>query len=341
MASQANPVEKTTATLDKETLLKLYTNLVRSRAYDQCFIRRIQAGDLLGFYHEGAGAYAPPVGVCSLLRKDDILWPHHRPHGIPHMLSKGVDLRYYLAEHTGKQTGCCRGRATFHFSFPKDGVFGFSGVVGAGFPQSVGWGLACKKNGQGQIVVNAFGDGGQNRGTAHEAMLMSSLWKLPIVYLVENNGMSIYSTFEEMSPTEHIVDWARGGYNIPGVVVDGQDVIAVAEAAAGAIEHARSGKGPYMIEAMTVRLSCHATGFPDLLGYEPRSQELIDELGKRDPIQICRERLLAEGVLTQALVEKIDAEAEKEIEEVEQFAEDSPVSDQLDFSDISKLIYAE
>ncbi len=340
MVKEAKTPKKSTTTLDKETLLKLYKNLVRSQAFDQCFIRRIQAGDLLGFYHEGAGGYAPPVGVCSLLRKDDILWPHHRPHGIPHMLSKGIDLKYYLAEHTGKQTGCCSGRATFHFSFPKDGVFGFSGVVGAGFPQSVGWGLACKKNGQGQIVVNACGDGGQNRGTAHEAMLMSSLWKLPIVYLVENNGMSIYSTFEEMSPTEHIIDWAKG-YDVPGVVVDGQDVIAVAEAAIVAIEHARSGKGPYMIEAETVRLSCHATGFPDLLHYEPRSQELIDKLKERDPIAICRERLLAEGILTQATVKQIDEEAEKEIEEAENFAEESPIADPLDFSDISKLVYAE
>lgn len=339
MGNETN-VKKGSTKLSEELLLKLYTNLVRAQAYDKCFIRRIQSGDLLGFFHEGAGGYAPPVGVCSLLRKDDILWPHHRPHGIPHMLSKGCDLKHYLAEHTGKQTGCCKGRATFHFSFPEDGVFGFSGVVGAGFPQSIGWGLACKKNGKGQIVVNAFGDGGQNRGTAHEAMLVSSLWKLPIVYLVENNGMSIYSTFEEMSPVEHIIDWAKGGYNIPGVVVDGQDVIAVAEAAQVAIEHARSGKGPYMIEAKTVRLACHATGFPDLLHYEPRPQSLIDELAKRDPIKIAAERLLDMGVLTQAKIKEIDDAAAKEIEDAEQFAEDSPVCDSMDFSDINKLIYA-
>jgi pyruvate dehydrogenase E1 component alpha subunit len=340
MGNEANVTKVSTTTLSEETLLKLYRNLVRSQAFDKCFIRRIQAGDLLGFYHEGAGGYAPPVGVCSLLRSDDILWPHHRPHGMPHMLSKGIDLKYYLAEHTGKQTGCCSGRATFHFSFPKEGVFGFSGVVGAGFPQSIGWGLACKKNGRGQIVVNAFGDGGQNRGTAHEAMLTSSLWKLPIVYLVENNGMSIYSTFKDMSPTEHIIDWAKG-YNIPGVVVDGQDVVAVAEAAVIAIEHARSGKGPYMIEAETVRLSCHATGFPDLLGYEPRPQALIDELKKRDPIKICEEHLLSLGILTQAKIKQISDEAENEIEEAERFAEESPVCDKLDFSNINKLIYAE
>jgi pyruvate dehydrogenase E1 component alpha subunit len=151
--------------------------------------------------------------------------------------------------------------------------------------------------------------------------------------------MSIYCTFEEMSPVENIIDWAKG-YNIPGVVVDGQDVIAVAEAALVAIEHARSGKGPYMIEAKTVRLSCHATGFPDLLHYEPRPQEMIDKLKERDPIKICQERLLAEGILTQAMVEEIHEASAKEIEEAERFAEESPVCDQLDFSDINKLIYA-
>jgi len=331
--------KKETTRLSKELLLTLYRNLVRSEKFDLCFTRRLKTGQLIGFYHEGAGAYAPPVGVCSLLRKDDILWPHHRPHGIPHMLSKGIDLKYYLAEHTGKITGCCKGRATYHFSFPEYGVFGFSGIVGAGFPQSVGWGLACKKNGHGQIVVNCIGDGGVNRGTAHEAILMYSLWKLPVVILVENNGLAIHSPVEDMIPTPNIIDWAAG-YNVPGVVVDGQDVIAVAEAAQVAIENARTGKGPSMIEAKTVRLSGHTAGFPDVIRYTPRTPEMINELRKRDPVVICRERLMAEGILTQAMVEEIAKAADKEIEESEDFADESPVADQLDLDNLHKLIYA-
>ncbi|MEN6438563.1 MAG: thiamine pyrophosphate-dependent dehydrogenase E1 component subunit alpha [Syntrophobacter sp.] len=326
--------------IDKEMLLTLYRNLVRSRSFDQCFARRIQAGELIGFYHEGAGAYAPPVGVCSFLRKDDILWPHHRPHGIPHMLSKGIDLKYYLAEHTGKQTGCCAGRATFHFSFPEDGVFGFSGVVGAGFPQTVGWGLACKMNKRGQIVVNAFGDGGVNRGTAHECMLMCANWKLPVVFLVENNGLAIHSRVEDMMPTENIADWAKG-YNVPAVIVDGQDVIAVAEAAIDAIEYARSGKGPYMVEAKTVRLTAHTAGFHDMAGYAPRTPEEIEELRKRDPIMICQERLLAEGILTQESIDQIKETSAKEVADAEAYADGCAIADQLDLSDISKLIYAQ
>lgn len=331
--------KKKSPALSEDLLIKLYRNLVRSQLFDQCFTRRIQTGELIGFYHEGAGGYAPPVAVCSQLVKDDILWPHHRPHGIPHMLSKGIDLKYYLAEHTGKADGCCSGRATFHCSFPDYGVFGFSGVVGAGFPQSVGWGLACKKNGRGQIVVNAFGDGGVNRGTAHEAMLMCSLWKLPVVFLVENNGLAIHVTTEEMTPTPNVSDWVQG-YNIPRVVVDGQDVIAVAEAAQVAIEHARSGKGPYMIEAKTVRLGSHTVGFPDLISSTPRTKEQIDELRKRDPIVICREKLLEADVLTSELIQEIQEEAEKEIEEAESFVDECRFAD-LDVSKLEKYVYAQ
>ncbi len=330
---------KETSPLSKELLLKLYRNLVRAQHFDQCFVRRLNSGDILGFYHEGSGGYAPPVAVCSQLRKDDILWPHHRPHGIPHMLSKGIDLKYYLAEHTGKTTGCCGGRATFHFSFPEEGVFGFSGIVGAGFPQTVGWGLACKKNGRGQIVVCCLGDGGANRGTAHECLLMCSIWKLPVLFLVENNGLSIHSPVEDMMPTPNITDWAQG-YNIPGVVVDGQDVVAVAEAAQTAIEHARIGKGPCMIEAKTVRLAGHTSGFPDVIRYTPRTKEQIDKLRERDAIQICQKRLLEEGILTQTLIDEIEEAAVREIEEAERFADESPVGDQMDLNNLDALIYA-
>lgn len=339
MARKAEKKKENENALSDALLVKLYRNLVRSQLYDQCFVRKIQTGELIGFYHEGAGAYGPPVGACSLLRKDDILWPHHRPHGIPHMLSKGIDLKYYLAEHTGKKDGCCKGRATFHFSFPDDGVFGFSGIVGAGFPQSVGWAMACKRNGKGQIVLVAIGDGGVNRGTAHEALLTCSLWKLPVVFLVENNGMAIHATTEEMTPTQNVSDWANG-YNVPHAIVDGQDVIAVAEAANVAIAHARSGKGPFMLEAKTVRLNPHTVGFPDLLRYTPRTDDQIEALRERDPIAICEVRLRDAGILDEEKIADIRAEAVREVEAAEQFAEASPIADVLDMNNLADLIYA-
>ena len=326
--------------LTKEQLLTLYRNLVRADHFDKCYVRRIQAGQLISFYHAGEGGLAPGVGACSFLRKDDILWPHHRAHAQGHLLSKGIDLKYYLAEHTGKTTGCCKGRSSYHWSFPEYGVFGTSGCIGAGFSPTVGWGLACKKNGDGQITMMCCGDGGSNRGTAHESFLMANNWKLPVVYLVENNGLAIFSKHEDMHPTKDIADLAKG-YGMPAVVVDGQDVIAVAEATMNAVEHARAGKGPYLIEAKTVRIQAHGVGLPDLVDYTPRSKEEIDELRERDAILICRERLLTEGVLSQDLIDQIEAEATQEVADAERFADESPVADQLDLSDINKLIYAD
>jgi len=325
--------------LNKEQLLTLYRNLVRADHWDKCYVRRMKTGQLVGFYHPGEGAIAPGVATCSFLRKEDILWGHHRAHGQPHMLSKGIDLKYYLAEHTGKATGCCGGRSSFHMSFPEHGVFGTSGSIGAGFAPSVGWGLACKKNDRGQIVMNCFGDGGSNRGTLHEAFLMANNWKLPIVFVCENNGLAIYSKSEDMHPTADIADLAKG-YGMPSLIVDGQDVIAVAEAAQTAIEHARSGKGPYFIEAKTTRFHEHDIGTPDLVGYLPRSQEEITKLRERDPIVICRERLLSDGVLTQELMDQVEEAAVKEVADGEHFADESPVAE-LDLSNISKLIYAD
>ena len=337
---QTQKSRKAKSVLSDEQKLTLYKNLVRADHFDKCYVRRIQAGQLISFYHAGEGGLAPGVGACSFLRKDDILWPHHRAHGQGHMLSKGIDLKYYLAEHTGKTTGCCQGRSSYHWCFPEYGVYGTSGCIGAGFSPTVGWGLACKKNGRGQVTVMCCGDGGTNRGTAHESMLMASNWKLPIVYLVENNGLAIFSRHEDMHPTEDIADMAKG-YGMPGVVVDGQDVIACAEAVLEAVEHARAGKGPYLVEAKTARYQAHGVGLPDLVDYTPRTKEDIDALKEQDSIKICCERLIAEGVLTQDLIDQIEADAVKEVEDAERFADESPIADQLDLSEIDKLIYAD
>jgi pyruvate dehydrogenase E1 component alpha subunit len=338
--TQARRGKKVASKLSDEQKLTLYRNLVRTDHYDRMMMRRMKTGQLVGFYHPGEGAIAPGVGMCSFLRKEDILWPHHRAHAQPHMLSKGIDLKYYLAEHTGKQTGCCQGRSSYHWSFPKDGVFGFSGCIGAGFSPSVGWGLACKMNGQQQVTVNAFGDGGSNRAPFHEAMLHAANWKLPIIFAIENNGLAIYSKADEMHPTDDISDLAKG-YNITAKIVDGQDVFACAEAGLEAIEYCRSGKGPYMIEFKTQRYWEHDIGTPDLSGWTPRPVEEIDKLRERDPIELAREQLLKEKLLTQELIDQIDAEAVQEVADAEKFAEESPVSEDIDLNNIDKMIYAD
>jgi|GEM_PF-227483 len=325
--------------LSADQKITLYRNLVRANHFDLCFIRRIMAGKLVGFYHPGQGQFAPQVAACSFLNKDDILMPNHRGHGLAHLISKGVDVKTYVAEHSGKATGCCKGRTSYHFTYPEYGVFSLSGFIGHSLAPSVGWGLACKKNNRGQIAMVCFGDGASNQGAFHEAMLMTNNWKLPVVYMIENNGLAIFTDIASTHPTADIADLAKG-YGMPAAIVDGQDVIACAEASLTAIAHARAGKGPYMIEAKPHRFMAHAICIPDLVDCTPRPDAVVEELKKRDPIVVCRERLLGEGILNQELIDRIEAEAVQEVEEAERFADESPVPE-LDMSDTSKLVYAD
>ncbi len=323
--------------LGKEQLITLYTNLVRARAFDRLFVRFLSEGKLLGFYHPCEGGEAPGVGACSFLREDDIIWPHIRGHGLPHMISKGVNPKYYLAEHTGKSTGFCGGMSSFHSIDVEHGLYGFAGTIGSGFPVSVGFGLSAKKNGRGQVVVSCFGDGTSNRGTLHESFLSAANWKLPIVWVCENNGLGMYVPVERAHPVQDIADLAHG-YGMPGVVVDGQDVVAVAEAVMVAVNRARKGDGPSLIECKCLRFCPHAIGMPDMVGSRVRTEEEIDELRKRDPIKLYRDNLLRSGMLTQEDVERIDSAAEAEIEAAEKFSNDSPLPDPSTFD---RLLYAE
>ncbi len=311
--------------LSKEQMKKLYSNLVFADLAAKMMYRRMMQGKLIGFYHPGEGAVAPGVGACTFLKKEDYLSPHHRGHGIQHMYSKGIDLGPYLAEHTGKTTGCCQGRSAFHWSFPDHGVFQASGFIGSNFAPSVGWGWAARHRGKGQVVMNCSGDGSYGQGRAHEALLMAMNWKLPIIFLCENNGMAIHASISEMHPTEDISSLAQG-YGMPATIVDGQDVFAVAEVALAAIERARAGKGPSFIEAKTLRFAEHDIGTPDLRGWEARSDEEHEEARLREPVTLATRRVLDEKVLTKKAIEKIRAEAEAEIARIETFADDSPIA---------------
>jgi pyruvate dehydrogenase E1 component alpha subunit len=308
-----------------EQMVKLYHNLLRADQYNQMMHRRIMSGKLIGFYHPAEGAFAPGVGACTFLNEDDNLSPHHRGHGISHMLSKGIEIKYYLAEHTGKETGCCKGRSAFHFSFPEQKVYMMSGYIGYNFGPSVGWGWAAKRRKKGQVVMNCSGDGSYGQGRAHEAMLMAMNWKLPIIFFCENNGMAIHSRAADMHPTEDISSLAQG-YGMPAVIVDGQDVFAVAEVALAAIDRARNDRGPTFIEAKTLRFQEHDVGTPDLSGWEKRSEEEHAEMRKREPVKIATDRILAEQVMTQAEIDQMLVDVEKEVAAAEEFADSSAIS---------------
>jgi TPP-dependent pyruvate/acetoin dehydrogenase alpha subunit len=311
--------------LSQEQMQALYRNLVRADQFNRMMYRRMMQGKLIGFYHPAEGAIAPGVAACTFLNQDDNLSPHHRGHGITHMLSKGIDIKYYLAEHTGKETGCCQGRSAFHFSFPEHKVYMMSGFIGYNFAPSVGWGLAAKRRGEQQVVMNCSGDGSYGQGRAHEAMLMAQNWKLPIIFFCENNGMSIFSEASEMHPVADISSMAKA-YDMPAVICDGQDVFAVAEAVLPAIERARAGEGPTFVEAKTLRFNEHDIGTPDLAGWEDRSEEVHAKMRDREPVAIATERVLADGVLSQDDIDRLNEEALAEIEAVEEFADNSDIA---------------
>lgn len=312
-------------TLSNEQKIALFRNLIRADEFNRMMYRRMMQGKLIGFYHPAEGAIAPGVAASTFLNQDDNLSPHHRGHGITHMLSKGIDVKYYLAEHTGKDTGCCKGRSAFHFSFPDHKVYMMSGFIGYNFAPVVGWGFAAKRRGQGQVVMNCSGDGSYGQGRAHEALLMAQNWKLPIIFFCENNGMSIFSTAMEMHPKEHISSLADG-FGMPSVIVDGQNVFDIAEAVLDAIARARAGDGPTFLEAKTLRFNEHDIGTPDLAGWEERSEEEHAAMREREPVHIATQQVLAEGVLSQADIDQLIADAKSEVEAVEAFADESDIA---------------
>ncbi|MBW1708266.1 MAG: thiamine pyrophosphate-dependent dehydrogenase E1 component subunit alpha [Deltaproteobacteria bacterium] len=323
--------------LKNDDLIFMYKTMVRTRKLDEITIKGLQEGKVLAFYHSSQGSEALAVGAASFLRPDDYLWAHHRGHGIGYILAKGGSGRDFLAEHYGKATGSCLGVSGFHFADPENGALGAAGTIGSVFPMSLGWGLAAKKHGRQQVTIACFGDGGSNRGTLHEAFNLSSVWKLPIVWICDNNGMAQYTPITDAYAKDDIADLATG-YDIPAVVVDGMDIIAVHEAVQAAVEKARAGEGPSMIEAKTKRFREHSIGSPDVVHNQPRTDEEIAEMKKLDPIITFKAKLLEQGVLTKADVEKINNDAEAEMAEMDQFCVDSQIPDP---SILNTLVYAE
>jgi pyruvate dehydrogenase E1 component alpha subunit len=308
----------------KKDYLKLYRNLVRSRTYDIMFARRLKQGKLTAFYHQAEGGEAPAVAQASFLRKDDYLYPHYRGHSVPHLLSKGIDPKTYLAEHCTKATGCSAGVGGIHPSYPEDGVFGFCGSVGMVLSLSVGSALAAKKNGKGQVCVVSVGDGATNRGLFHETLLFASNWKLPLIVVCENNGLAMFTSVKEVMPVDDIADLAKG-YQIPAKVVDGQDVVAISREMVKAIERARKGEGATFIECKTERYNEHDIGTPDLVETHHRTKEEIAKLRERDPVQICEKQLLEKKYLTKKLIDEIKADAKSECDAAEKFTDESPL----------------
>jgi acetoin:2,6-dichlorophenolindophenol oxidoreductase subunit alpha len=303
---------------------EVYRRMLRIRRFEEVGTRLYTAGKIPGAYHSSIGQEAAIVGSCMALRADDAMTGTHRSHG--HPIGKGADLKALMAELMGKATGICKGRGgSMHLADNSVGIIGESAIVGGGIPLATGCGLSAKVRRTDQVALCFFGDGAVNQGTFHESLNMASLWKLPVIYLCENNGYAITTSIARSHAQPHIAKRADA-YGMPGVVVDGQDATSVFEVASAAVRRARSGEGPTLIEARTYRFDEHQVGlFIEKSPYRPAA-EVEEYRSARDPVALYRERLIASGVAAGTLA-AIEADVVAQVEEAVRFAEDSPLPD--------------
>jgi 2-oxoisovalerate dehydrogenase E1 component len=304
-----------------EQQLALYRQMVRIRRCEEALAKAHQRGLIHGACHTYVGQEAVAVGVCAHLRTEDVVFSTHRGHG--HALAKGVSCRELVAELFGRATGCSRGRGgSMHLFAPEVGLMGTSGIVGPCILQAAGAGYTFMLLKSDRVGVAFFGDGAVNNGAFHEGLNMASIWKLPALFICENNQYATEVPFRDASGNPSVA--SRGAaYGMPGVEVDGNDVLAVWQAADAARTRARRGEGPTLIECLTYRTRPHAEGMGD---FTYRTREEVEQWKKSDPIILWRERLIAAGVPSGEF-EKIDAAVQSEVDDAIRFAEESPWPD--------------
>ena len=299
----------------------LHKRMLRIRLFEEAAGRLAEAAKLPGFLHLYVGEEAVAAGVCAALNDDDHITSTHRGHG--HLVAKGGDLNRMMAELMGKSTGYCKGKGgSMHISDLSLGMLGANGIVGAGSPIAVGAAFANKYRGRGQVAVAFFGDGATNIGAFHEAANMACALHLPIVFACENNEYGEFTPRDKTMAITDIVDRAAG-YGMPGVIVDGMDAIAVHEAALEAVERARTGGGPSLIEAKTYRFYNHH-GVQNL-GLKYRSDDEVARWKERDPIFTLEDRMIENKVATRQQFDDIWADWRAAIDRAIAFAEESPL----------------
>lgn len=311
---------------NKDQLIDLYRMMVRIRTFeervgelywaDKTPVFNIAADPLPGEMHLYSGQEAVAVGVCAHLRPEDAVSGTHRSHG--HTIAKGVDLKKMMAELFGKKTGLCQGKGGHMHLFDADLHFGCGGIIGGGIPHAVGAALAFKKQGSDKVGVSFFGEGAANIGAFHESLNLAALWKLPAVFVCEDNLYAISVPKSSSTAVKSNAERAAA-YGIPGVLVDGMDVMAVYEAAREAVERARRGEGPSIIECLCYRYRGHFEGDPQL--YKPEGED--EEWQKKDPIPKFKERLIGQGVFTEEDAAGIEEDIKAAVEEAVTFAQES------------------
>lgn len=302
----------------KELLAEMLQKMLEIRFFEEKVFDLYGQNLVPGTIHLYAGEEAVAVGVCSALRKDDFITSTHRGHG--HCIAKGADLKRTMAEILGKETGYCRGKGgSMHIADFSVGMLGATAVVGAGLPIAVGAGLSAKLRNTDQVVACFFGEGASNQGTFHESLNMAAAWSLPVVFVCENNLYAMGTRQSRIMKIANIADRASA-YGMPGIMADGNDVLAVYAATYNAVERARKGEGPTLIECKTYRHKGHSRVDPA----KYRAKEEVEEWLNKDPIKRLKDKTLQDHIFTEHEIGKIEREAMAKVEEAVKFAVESP-----------------
>ncbi|MDM5334252.1 pyruvate dehydrogenase (acetyl-transferring) E1 component subunit alpha [Ureibacillus composti] len=305
---------------NKEEMLELLHQMQVIRTFEEQVEKLFQAGEIGGTMHLCIGQEASAVGACSVLERKDKIITTHRGHG--HSIAKGMDIGRMMAELLGRATGYCHGKGgSMHIADLDVGHLGANGIVGAGLPIATGAALASKMKDLGYVVVCFFGDGATNEGAFHEALNLASIWDLPVVFICENNQYGMSGSVKEMINIEHIATRATS-YGIPGKLIDGNDIIQVMETVQEAVERARRGEGPTLIEAETYRWRGHSRS--DARKYRTREEEAFWRKN-RDPIALFKNKLIVEEIITEEDFAQLVEQVQKEVNDAVEFARNSPM----------------
>lgn len=301
--------------------IEMYRRMVRIREFELAAIDLFKRGQVKGAVHPYIGQEASGVGVCMALNDDDLIAGTHRSHG--HNIAKGADSAKMFAEILGKDTGYCRGRGgSMHIAAFETGSLGALAVVGSGIPIAVGAALGFKMRKEARVSVPFTGDAGANTGNWHESLNMASIWDLPVVFVLENNQYGVSTNIRYSTNIDDLSIRAKS-YGIPGVRVDGFDVLKVYEAAVKAVKRARSGKGPTLLVTESYRLEGHYAGEPEVY----REREEVKTYWKKDPIPRFRKELVSGNVCRKDELDAVDKEIKKEMTDAVRFAKESPQPD--------------
>jgi pyruvate dehydrogenase E1 component alpha subunit len=314
----------------KLLLEKFYSTMTKIRFFETKVEEKFLAGEIPGFVHLYIGEEAIAAGVMAHLGKDDYIQSTHRGHG--HTIAKGADLKRMMAEIFGKRSGCCKGKGgSMHIADFSVGMLGANGVVGGGYTLATGAALATKMQGKDSVSVVFFGDGASNRGTFHEAANMAAVWGLPVIFVCENNQFASTTPYRTTTSVTDIADRAAG-YGMPGVIVDGNDVFAVYEAAGKLIEKARKGEGPAILECKTYRIKGHFVGDPERYRTREEVQKVCES---DDPLERFRCAVSEKGLLSEKELDEILSSSRQEVEEAVSYAQNEPEPEPSElFSDV-------